>query len=124
MLDALLDRGWDDSVSTDGPIVMSLPFDGVVHDVAVVLIDPDITLAADLLERAIRHAEQLDVPYAFVTNGEAFRRSNLLKRTRTNAMPMSSFPTSDQLQSELAGHFTTRETTPRERERFGRLFRR
>ena len=124
VLDALLDRGWDDSVSTDGPIVMSLPFDGVVHDVAVVLIDPDITLAADLLERAIRHAEQLDVPYAFVTNGEAFRRSNLLKRTRTNAMPMSSFPTSDQLQSELAGHFTTRATTPRERERFGRLFRR
>ena len=124
MLDALLDRGWDDSVSTDGPIVMSLPFDGVVHDVAVVLIDPDITLSADLLDRAISHAEQLDVPYAFVTNGEAFRRSNLLKRTRTHAMPMSWFPSPDELQSELASHFTTRATTPREREHFGRLFRR
>ena len=124
VLDALLDRGWDDSVSTDGPIVMSLPFDGVVHDVAVVLIDPDITLSADLLDRAISHAEQLDVPFAFVTNGEAFRRSNLLKRTRTHAMPMSWFPTPDQLQNELAGHFTTRETTRREREHFGRLFRR
>ena len=103
---------------------MSLPFDGVVHDVAVVLIDPDITLSADLLDRAIRHAEQLDVPYAFVTNGEAFRRSNLLKRTRTHAMPMSWFPSPDELQNELAGHFTTRATTRREREHFGRLFRR
>ena len=124
VLDALLDSGWDDSVSTDGPIVMSLPFDGVVHDVAVVLIDPDITLSADLLDRAISHAEQLDVPYAFVTNGEAFRRSNLLTRTRTHAMPMSWFPTPDQLQNELASHFTTRATTRREREHFGRLFRR
>ena len=124
VLDALLDCGWDDSVSTDGPIVMSLPFDGVVHDVAVVLIDPDIILSADLLDRAIRHAEQLGVPYAFVTNGEAFRRSNLLKRTRTHAMPMSWFPTPDQLQNELAGHFSTGTTTPREREHFGRLFRR
>ena len=124
VLDALLDHGWDDSVSTDGPIVMSLPFDGVVHDVAVVLIDPDITLSADLLDRAISHAEQLDVPYAFVTNGEAFRRSNLLTRTRTHAMPMSWFPSPDELQSELASHFTTRATTPREREHFGRLFRR
>ncbi len=124
VLDALLDCGWDDSVSTDGPIVMSLPFGGVVHDVAVVLIDPDITLSADLLDRAISHAEQLGVPYAFVTNGEAFRRSNLLRRTRTHAMPMSWFPTPDQLQNELAGHFTTRETTPREREHFGRLSRR
>ena len=124
VLDALLDCGWDDSVSTDGPIVMSLPFDGVVHDVAVVLIDPDIILSADLLDRAISHAEQLGVPYAVVTNGEAFRRSNLLKRTRTHAMPMSWFPTPDQLQNELAGHFSTGTTTPREREHFGRLFRR
>ena len=124
VLDALLDSGWDDSVSTDGPIVMSLPFDGVVHDVAVVLIDPDITLSANLLDRAISHAEQLGVPYAFVTNGEAFRRSNLLKRTRTHAMPISFFPTPDDLQNELASHFTTRQTTPREREHFGRLFRR
>ena len=124
VLDALLDHGWDDSVSTDGPIVMSLPFDGVVHDVAIVLIDPEITLSADLLDRAISHAGQLDVPYAFVTNGEAFRRSNLLTRTRTHAMPMSWFPTPDKLRNELAGHFTTRETTRREREHFGRLFRR
>ncbi len=124
VLDALLDSGWDDSVSTDGPIVMSLPVDGVVHDVAVVLIDPDITLATDLLDRAISHAEQLGVPFAFVTNGEAFRRSNLLKRTRTHAMPMSYFPTPDQLEHELVGHFTSSETTPREREHFGRLFRR
>ena len=124
VLDALLDCGSDDSVSTDGPIVMSLPFDGAVHDVAVVLIDPDITLTADLLDRAISHAEQVGVPYAFVTNGEAFRRSNLLKRTRANAMPMSYFPTPEQLQNELAGHFTTGAAAPREREHFGRLFRR
>lgn len=106
--DFLAERGWGEAVKAARR--SRIPSDGLplfVHHqggkraAAVVFIAPSGALTPQMLDRAIASAEQFGAAYAYVMDTRVFRRANLRKRTRTNAMPLSKFPTPDELSGEL-----------------------